>query len=193
MARHRDHQKEEDEEVADVVSLDPLATYTPLRKPGPATTLTERLGSELCRKIAAGHTLRDAAALVGTTDTVVQGWLTRGRDAVERNEESPYTAFLMEYQAAGAHFRHVLEEAQQANIGNRAFNDKYVRWRLAVSDPKNFTIPRQGGPTGTDGGAFDLISPEDAQKTLVDRLSRFLGDEEKKVALPPPAAPSDSS
>ncbi|MBJ6762797.1 hypothetical protein JGU66_18695 [Myxococcaceae bacterium JPH2] len=169
------------------MSIKPLDSYRPINKPGPATTLTERLGFELCRCIAEGFTLRDAAHLSGTTDTVVQGWLARGRDAIERGETNIYTAFVMEYGAAGAHFRGALMRAQLDNIGNRAFNDKGVHWRLAVSDPKNFARVRT---EDAEKGAFDMVSPDDAQKTLADRLSRFLGDEERKATLPPPAAPS---
>ncbi|NBD09261.1 hypothetical protein [Corallococcus silvisoli] len=186
MARHRDHKTEREPE--EVVSLDPLLNYRPLGKPGPVTTLTPQLGAQLCRRIAAGDTLRDAAAAVGTTDTVVQGWRTRGTDAIERGEEDAYTAFVMEYEAAAAHFRRVLQEAQLENIGNRAFNDKYIRWRLGVSDPKNFTVARTAGPTGSDGGAFELVTPDEAQKTLAERLSRFLTNEDKKLAAPPPSS-----
>ncbi|CAM4465890.1 hypothetical protein [Corallococcus exiguus] len=185
MARHRDHQPEREPE--ELVSLDPLLNYRPLGKPGPVTTLTPQLGAQLCRRIAAGDTLRDAAAAVGTTDTVVQGWRTRGTESVERGKEDVYTAFVMEYDAAAAHFRRVLQEAAMENIGNRAFNDKWVRWRLATSDPKNFTLPRTAGPTSSDGGAFELVTPDEAQKTLAERLARFLTNEDKKLEPPPPA------
>ncbi|RKH08727.1 hypothetical protein D7X74_31060 [Corallococcus sp. CA047B] len=184
MARHRDHAPPD--ESAETVSLDPLINYKPLGRPGPLTTLTAQLGAQLCRRIAAGDTLRDAAAAVGTSDTVVQGWLTRGHEAIERGAEDIYTAFVMEYSAARAHFHRVLQEAQLENIGNRAFNDKYVRWRLAVSAPKDFTLPRTAKPAGGDDGAFELVSPEEAQKTLADRLGRFLSGEDKKTAPPPP-------
>ncbi|RYZ39275.1 MAG: hypothetical protein EOO71_20735 [Myxococcaceae bacterium] len=185
MARHRNHEAEREPEEA--VRLDPLLKYKPLGKPGPTTTLTEQLAFQLCRHVAAGLTLRDAAALVATTDTVVQGWRTRGAEAIERGEADLYTAFVMEYEAAGAHFRRMLHEAQLENIGNRNFNDKWLRWRLGLSDPKNFTLPRTAGPTSGDGGAFELVSPEEAQKTLAERLSRFLTNEDKKAAPPPPA------
>ncbi|RKH03660.1 hypothetical protein [Corallococcus carmarthensis] len=184
MARHRDSGAER--EPNEAVSLDPLLNYRPLGKPGPVTTLTPQLGAQLCRRIAAGDTLRDAAAAVGTTDTVVQGWRTRGAEAIERETEDIYTAFVMEYEAAAAHFRRVLQAAAMENIGNRAFNDKWLRWRLGLSDPKNFTLPRTVGTTSSDGGAFELVTPEEAQKTLADRLARFLDNEAKK-AMPAPA------
>ncbi|NPC72931.1 hypothetical protein HPP05_24605 [Corallococcus exiguus] len=181
MARHRDSGAEREPDEA--VSLDPLNRYKPLGKPGPTTTLTEQLTFQLCRHVAAGLTLRDAAALVGTTDTVVQGWRARGTEAIERGETNLYTAFVMEYEAAGAHFRRTLHEAQLENIGNRNFNDKWLRWRLGLSDPKNFTLPRTTGAAGGDGSAPELVSPEEAQKALAERMARFLSSEDKRKVL----------
>lgn len=79
-----------------MLDLDPLATYRPLKQRGPATTLTEAVGLALCRHIAAGRFLRDAAVLAGTSDSVVQGWLRRGREDIKAGEQTLYTWFTME-------------------------------------------------------------------------------------------------
>ncbi|QSQ24864.1 hypothetical protein JY651_07960 [Pyxidicoccus parkwayensis] len=180
MARHRDH--DPDAEPAEVLGLDPLATYRPLKQRGPATTLTEPLGLNLCRYIAAGRFLRDAAVLAGTSDSVVQGWLRRGREDIEAGEQSLYTWFVMEYEAAAAHFRRALEELVLANIGNRQLLEKYIRWRLSLSDPKHYTLPRDANPAAAAQGAFELVKPEDAEKSLMEKLQRFLADEDKRAA-----------
>ncbi|TQF09076.1 hypothetical protein FJV41_46535 [Myxococcus llanfairpwllgwyngyllgogerychwyrndrobwllllantysiliogogogochensis] len=189
MARHREH--DSDAEPAEVLGLDPLATYRPLKQRGPATTLTEPLGLALCRHIAAGRFLRDAAVLAGTSDSVVQGWLRRGREDIEANEQTLYTWFTMEYEAASAHFRRALEELVLANIGNRSLLEKFIRWRLSISDPKHYTLPRvSAAPTAGNnlGPLFELVTPEQARNKLDEKLERFLEEHDKfeaAVAAPP--------
>lgn len=192
MARHRDH--DEEAEPAEVLGVDPGATWRPRKQRGPLTALTERLILELCTLIAEGRTLKDAAALVGTNDNVVQQWLKRGREAIEQGAEPDvYTALVVEYEAAAAHFRAELDRVVLANIGNRSVNEKYIRWRLAVSDPKGHTLPREGPAPAASGlgPLFEMVTPEQARVRLEEKLTRFLGDEARvreAMEAPPPAA-----
>ena len=187
MSRHREH--DPDGEAPDVVAIDPLASYRPLKQRGPATTLSEPLGLEVCQRIAAGRTLRDAAARAGTNETCVQGWLRRGREAIEQGEQNLFTWFVVEYEAASAHFRETLDKTVLANIGNRALNEKYIRWRLSISDPKGHTLPREP-PTPAANGLgplFELVTPDQARVRLEEKLNRFLGEQSEEP--PPPAEP----
>lgn len=188
MSRHRDH--DPDGEAPEVIGVDPLATYRPLRQRGPATTLTEPLGLEVCRRIAAGRTLRDAAARSGTNETCVQGWLRRGREAIEQGEQNLHSWFVLEYEAAAAHFREVLDVVVLANIGNRAINEKYIRWRLSISDPKGHTLPREPPAPAANGlgPLFELVTPDQARVRLEEKLNRFL--EELSEAEAAPARPA---
>ncbi|MFP2897558.1 hypothetical protein [Corallococcus sp. 4LFB] len=195
MSRHRDQPDDDGDSGSEAVTLRPLDTYLPLKKPGPESTLTERLGLAICRRIASGRTLRDAAAKEGTNEGVVQGWLTRARAAVAASEENLYTWFLVEYEHAAAHFRAALEDTVLDNIGNRQLNEKFIRWRLSVSDPKNYTVPREAvAPTGNGlGPLFELITPDEARAKLDDKLATFIAQHQKAEALKdaPPPAPSE--
>ncbi|WAM28520.1 hypothetical protein [Myxococcus sp. NMCA1] len=195
MARHKDYEPED--EPAEVLGLDPLATYRPLKQRGPASTLTEPLGLALCRHIAAGRFLRDAAVLAGTNEGVVQGWLRRGREHIDAGEESLYTWFVMEYEGAAAHFRRALEELVLTNIANRQLLEKFIRWRLSLSDPKHYTLPRTAPAAPAADGLFELVKPEEAETSLLAKVRLFLADEEKRLAdeekrkEPPPEPEAD--
>lgn len=195
MSRHRDHPgDEEDSSGEEAVTLRPLDTYRPLKKPGPESMLTESLGLAICRRIASGRTLRDAAAKEGTNEGVVQGWLTRGRAAVAASEENLYTWFLVEYDHAAAHFRAALEDTVLDNIGNRRLNEKFIRWRLSVSDPKNYTVPREAAVPVSNGlgPLFELITPDEARAKLDDKLATFIAQHLRAQALKDAPAESPS-
>ena len=192
MARPRE---DSDGGAPEAFSLDPLKGYKPLKRPGPVTTLTEAVGLEVCRHIAAGRTLRDAASKAGTSDVCVQEWLKRGREAIGQGRDDGYSCFVVEYEHAGAHFREALDSAALENIGNKAFNEKYVRWRLAVSAPKDFTLPREGPAVAGNGlGAlFEMVTPEQARARLEEKLARFLDEHDREAGEVAGAAPVGAS
>lgn len=52
-----------------------------------------------------------------------------------------------------------------SSISNRSLLEKFIRWRLSISDPKHYTLSR-AGPTlkaGNNlGPLFEMVTPDQA-------------------------------
>ena|GEM_PF-6740651 len=156
----------------------------PAKFAGPASTLTYGIQTEIVTQLRKGATKRMAAALAGTTEGRLQGWLRRGREAIEGNKRSRYTEFVQEVERAEAEYQMQLVEASTEAISDKTMNDKVIRWRLAVSAPKDFTVPREAAVAagGALGPLFEMVTPEEARTRLDEKLTRFLEEHDKLEA-----------
>ncbi|NOK05817.1 MULTISPECIES: hypothetical protein [Myxococcus] len=164
----------------------------PAKWNGPASTLTFEIHRDVCERLRSGATKRMAAALAGTTEVRLQGWLRRGREAIEQGKRSRYTELVQDVERAEAEYQMALVEAATAAIGDKTMNDKVIRWRLSVASPKDFTVPREA-PVAAGNGLgplFELVTPEQARTRLDEKLARFLEEHDKEeadAAEPPPS------
>lgn len=158
---------------------------------GPASTLTFEIHKEVCARLKSGATKRMAAALAGTTEVRLQGWLRRGREAIEQGKRSRYTELVHDVERAEAEYQMGLVELSNAAIIDKTMNDKPIRWRLSVAAPKDFTVAREAQVAAGNGlgPLFELVSPEQARTRLDEKLARFLEEHDKleaAEAAPPP-------
>lgn len=167
---------------------DPLAGYhyrPGLR--GPATTLKPEMVPIIARELARNGVQRIAAAKAGTTEDCLGAWLKRGHEAMRRGKRSIYTELLAACEEAWAHRYGYLIELGERTVTDRHCNPRFITWLMSVTSPKQFTVPREAtAASGSLGPAFELVTPEEAEKALVEKLTRFLADE--ATAPPPPAA-----
>lgn len=153
----------------------------PSKFSGPATSLTYALQTALVAELRKGRTRRLAASLAGTSPKRLENWLRRGREAIEAGKRSRYTEFVQEVDRAEAEYQAGLLTSVDDAIRDKTMNDKVLRWRLGIAD-REFRAVREA-PESSDGqGPFDLVKPEDAVRSLTERLERFLSD-----ASPAPA------
>ncbi|MFP2961838.1 hypothetical protein ACLEPN_29595 [Myxococcus sp. 1LA] len=167
----------------------------PAKWNGPASTLTFEIHRAVCERLRAGATKRMAAALAGTTEVRLQGWLRRGREAIEQGKRSRYTELVQDVEKAEAEYQMALVEAATAAIGDKTMNDKVIRWRLSVASPKDFTVPREA-PVAAGNGLgplFELVTPEQARSRLDEKLARFLEEHDKEEAAEAEPPPSDDA
>ncbi|GHG79708.1 hypothetical protein [Comamonas sp. JC664] len=167
----------------------------PAKWNGPASTLTFEIHRELVANLRKGATKRMAAALAGTTEVRLQGWLRRGREAIEQGKRSRYTELVQDVEKAEAEYQMALVEAATVAIGDKTMNDKVIRWRLAVAAPKDFTVPREA-PVAAGNGLgplFELVTPELARSRLDEKLARFLEEHDKEVTAEAEPPPSDDT
>ncbi|HEX5750013.1 MAG TPA: hypothetical protein VFZ09_27535 [Archangium sp.] len=165
---------------------DPLEGYEPTGLRGPRTSLTPDMVLVIAREIARTGVLRSAAARAGTTEDCVGQWLRRGKDAAARKKRSLYTQLYMEVEYARAHRRAYLINLGERSVTDRHMNPRFVTWLMSVTEPKEFTVPREAAPTQQANGlgaAFDLVTPEDAVKAIETKLRRFLELEDTRDAL----------
>jgi hypothetical protein len=177
-----------DPSKVDPTPLNPLEGYAPCGTRGPITILEEKpkMIGVIARALASGKTRKDAASKAGTTDDCLRQWLKRGNEQALQGKATLYTKLLAEVNHAEAHWRDKLQEVElQGMVNPRRFDLKHARWRLAISDPKNFT--QQRGPGEDEAGhglaAFQLMSPEEAVRSVEEKLLRFLKEEDNRVAL----------
>ncbi|RKH64111.1 hypothetical protein [Corallococcus aberystwythensis] len=163
---------------------------------GPATTLTYKIQTAIVAELRQGATKRMAAALAGTTDARLQNWLRRGREAIEAGKRSRYTEFVVEVERAQAEFQKSRVKDALDSISDKTMDGRGARWFLAVTAPKDFTIPREpAAPAGNGHGPlFEVITPDEARAKLDEKLATFIAKHLKaRVAtdVPPEPAPED--
>ncbi|MFP2960275.1 hypothetical protein ACLEPN_21235 [Myxococcus sp. 1LA] len=144
----------------------------PAKFSGPSSTLTYAIQTEVVARLRRGATRRMAAALAGTSAKHLENWLRRGRDAIESGKRSRYTELVQDVEKAEAEYQMSLIEASTDAITDKTMNDKVIRWRLGVAD-REFRAERTVA-TGDVQGPFELVTPEDAQRALAEKLERFL-------------------
>ena len=156
----------------------------PAKWNGPASTLTFDIHREVVAHLRKGATRRMAAALAGTTEVRLQGWLRRGRESIEAGKRSRYTELVQDVDRAEAEYQMGLVELATEAISDKSMNDKVLRWRLAVAAPKDFTVPREAPAAAGNGlgPLFELVTPEEARKRLDEKLNRFLEEHDKEAA-----------
>ena len=165
---------------------DPLEGYEPTGLRGPRTSLTPDMVFVIAREIARTGVLRSAAARAGTTDDCLGQWLRRGKDAAARRKRSLYTQLYMEVEAARAHRRGYLINLGERSVTDRHMNPRFVTWLMAVTEPKEFTVPREAAPVQQANGlgaAFEMVSPEEAAKSIEEKLRKFLKLEDTRESL----------
>lgn len=201
MARPKDMPRElldpegdEDGESAPDIP-DPLAGYhyRPGRR-GPATTLKPEMIPTIARELARTGVQRIAAAKAGTTEDCLGAWLKRGHEAVRRGKRSIYTELLAACEEAWAHRYGFLIELGERTVTDRHCNPRFITWLMGVTSPKQFTVPKEAAPSSHSlGPAFELVTHEEAEKALVEKLTRFLAEDAKRgaeeIAAPPPPPP----
>ena len=162
---------------------------------GPPTSLTPELLEALSVHLRRGRTRRHAAALERIPEARLQSWLSRGRTELaeqEREENadrelSLNAELVLAVDFAEAKYQGKLLKRLDVAMLDKSFNERAIRWRLAVGAPKDFTIPRTEGQGSTGPGAFgpafELVSPEQAMATLEEKLTRFLTGESLRAEV----------
>lgn len=166
---------------------DPLKGYyyRPGRA-GPATTLKPEMVPIIAEALARTGVQRIAAAKAGTTEDCLGAWLKRGREAMRRGKRSIYTELLVACEEAWAHRFGFLIELGERTVTDRHCNPRFITWLMQVSAPKQFTVPKEATAAAAGlGPAFELVTPEDAEKALIEKLTRFLAEEAKRAEVPP--------
>lgn len=186
--------------------MSPPRGYDPKRPPGkpaggkrapkfsgPASTLTYQLQTAIVAELRQGSTKRMAAAIAGTTETRLQNWLRRGREAIEAGKRSRYTEFVLEVERAQAEFQKSLVKDARDSIHDKTMDGRGARWFLAVTAPKDFTVPREAAAPASNGFGplFEVITPDEAMAKLDDKLATFIAKHLKDQA--PKEAPPDST
>jgi hypothetical protein len=150
---------------------------------GPRTSLRPEMIEVIAQWVARTGIKRVAAAKAGTTEDCLDSWLKRGLDASRRRKASLYTELLAAVEAAWAHRAGYLVELGERTVTDRHMNPRFVTWLLAVTSPKHFTVPKEGGQAGgaarSLGPAFEMVSPSDAARSLEEKLAHFLATEVK--------------
>ncbi|HYH96020.1 hypothetical protein [Hyalangium sp.] len=182
-----------DPKKADPTPLKPLEGYEPCGTRGPITNLEKkpRMIAVIARALASGKSRKDAASKAGTTDACLRQWMKRGDEQSLQGKETLYTKLLVEVNHAEAHFRGQLHEVEFRLLTDpRRYDSKHLRWRLAISDPKHFT--QQAGDLESSSGiaSFQLMSPEEAVRSVEEKMRRFLQEEDNRVELEAKAAAS---
>lgn len=169
------------------IPLDVLEGYAPCGTRGPTTNLEKKpkMIGVIARALAAGKTRKVAAAKAGTTDSCLRQWLKRGEEQSLQGKETLYTKLLSEVQHAEAHFADKLDEVELMGLLNpRQVDMKHVRWLKALRDPKHNTLPSKGEEDSSHGlASFQLMAPEEAVRSVEEKMLRFLKEEDNRVAL----------
>lgn len=163
---------------------------------GPASTLRPPMVPIIAHWLARTGVKRIAAAKAGTTEDCLDQWLRRGLDATRRRKASIYTELLAACEEAWAHRYAYLIELGERTVEDRHTNPRFVTWLMAVTAPRQFTVPREPGPTRPAsklGPAFEMVTPEAAAQALEEKLQRFLAleaqqDGERAAGAEEPAA-----
>ncbi|MBZ4371473.1 hypothetical protein [Corallococcus sp. AS-1-6] len=162
---------------------------------GPASTLTYKIQTAIIAELRQGATKRMAAALAGTTEARIQNWLRRGREAIEGGKRSRYTEFVVEVERAQAEFQKSRVKDALDAISDKTMDGRGARWFLAVTAPKDFTIPREAtAPTSAGfGPVFEFVTPDEARAKLDEKLATFIAQHLKAESLKdaPPEPPSE--
>lgn len=165
---------------------DPLAGYEPTGLRGPRTSLKPEMVLVIARELARTGVLRSAAAKAGTTEDCLGKWLSRGKEAAGRKKRSLYTQLYLECEHARAHRRAYLMNLGERTVTDRHMNPRFITWLMSVTEPKLFTVPRE--PTAAQqasqlGAAFEMVTPEEAAKSLEAKMRKFLELEDTRDAL----------
>jgi len=181
--------------------------YRPGRR-GPRTTLKREMIPTIAEWLARTGVKRIAAAKAFTTEDCLSKWLTRGMDAVRRGKTSLYTELLAACEEAWAHRFGYLIELGERTVVDRHCNPRFITWLMSVTSPKQFTVPREPAaqaPGQGLGPAFEMVTPEDAARSLEEKARKFLELEDKRAAMiaeataeqvataPPPVPEDDAS
>jgi len=174
-----------DPNKADPTPLNPLEGYEPCGTRGPTTVLEKKpkMIGAIAKALASGKTRKDAASKAGTTAACLRQWLKRGEEHALQGKATLYTKLLAEVQHAEAHYREKLQEVEHRALTNpKGYDSKLLRWRMAVSDPENYTQQRGGGDDAGTGAlaAFALMTPEEAVRSVQEKALRFLEEEDKR-------------
>ena len=164
---------------------------------GPATTLRPSMIPIIAEALARTGVKRIAAAKAHTTEDCLGKWLKRGADAMARGKRSLYTQLLLACEEAWAHRYSYLIELGERTVTDRHCNPRFVTWLMGVTAPKTFTVPKepaQGAVKSGLGPAFELLTPEEAARSLDEKLSHFLSTEKRvEQILAAAVAPAASS
>lgn len=165
----------------------------PPRQPGntrgPQSKLTDEVIQAVCDHLARGNTRRDSAALAGITEDLLAKSLERGRAHLADSKPGTIQARLvMEVDGAEAYYRAWLVGLGNQSAVDKTVSDKWLRWRLATSAPKDYTVPST--PTGPkqDEETTQTISPADAAASVTEKLTRFLATRAPVTAPAPTEA-----
>lgn len=155
---------------------------------GPASKLTPAVVRSVAEGLAKGYTRTDAAALVGVPGPTLKKWIDRGRLALEAGDEAdPHAALFVAVERAEAKYRCFLVDCGNDAVADRNMNDKFIRWRLSLSAPKDFAH----GMESANQTPFDSLSPAECLDALKAKLQRFL-DVQAEEAKAAPKIPDPS-
>lgn len=159
---------------------DPLEGWDWKGSRGPASTLKEDMIPVIAKALAETGFKRVAAARAGVTEDALSAWLARGAQQTKARKRSIYTRLLAACEAAFAHHATYLIRLGDRTVLDRHTNPRWLTWKLSVMGP-TFRIPKEG-PSGTGQGlgpAFEIQSPQDAARSLEEKLAHFLATEAK--------------
>lgn len=187
MARHRAHRDPDEEAWEDDGPTEEAPgsrEYKPTGRRGPVSECDAAVIVAVAKALARGCTRRQAAALAGVRPNTLNTWVKRGHEETEEGKETILTALAFEVDRAEAHYQDELLRIGNLSSVDKRISDKFVRWRLAVGAPKEFTIPATAVGTAAQGlgPAFELVTPEEAVGFLTEKLERFLAEHEKNAA-----------
>ncbi len=146
--------------------------------------------------LAKGATQRDAAALAGISPSLLSKWISKGEQDSADGKDSPYARLYHETCQATAHYRSwLLEMGNRSAAGDRDINERWLKWRLATSAPRDFTIPSSapGPKTAPEEGTGDtqILNPAECTASLVVKIQTFLSLQELDAAPAPEPEPTD--
>jgi hypothetical protein len=154
----------------------------------PTTRLTIDVIDQIATDLAQGLTQTAAAARVGVSKNLLSKWLSQGRDFLESEiqQDDPRALLALACDAAIASYQRWLIDQGNRSAGDRNLSPAWVKWRLATSSPKDFSISPglQGPAQGMAGTAFETVSPDDAIAALTEKLTRFLAVNAEVEAVP---------
>jgi hypothetical protein len=128
---------------------------------------------------AQGLSVRACAGLpsVRVPEDRLEQWLRVGEAAALAEIPNIYALLYLEWLRGESQYETwALKHGHAAGI-NKRYTDKFIRWRLALMNRREYTP--QSGATGTatgtlNGTPFELITPEEAARELDEKLNAFL-------------------
>ena len=131
---------------------------------------------------------------MGATEGALGQWLQRGKTHADEGRTDDYTRLYVEVEYARTSFQRWLRKTGDKLAAGTKASTAWWKWRLIVSDQKNYGV-QAGGTGGTGAAGFIALTPDDAVRIVEEKLQRFLREHAERAALvaSPPTPDSGGS